>query len=95
MCVLYTSIFSSLLIFYGYLFGPFLECSVVLDTLSIHFRGSILNRHLLMKVYILFSVFCVTRHVYDPLSKTALTLGLSIPSFMLLLIWFALQIFST
>ena len=40
--------------------------SVVLDILSVHFRCRILRRHLLMKVYILFSVFCVLRHVSDP-----------------------------
>ena len=33
--------------------------SVVLGTLSVHFRCSILRRHLLMKVCILFSVLCV------------------------------------
>ena len=33
--------------------------SVVLDILSVHFRCSILCRHLLMKVCILFNVFCV------------------------------------
>ena len=40
--------------------------SVVLDILSVHFRCRILRRHLLMKVCILFSVFCVLRHVSDP-----------------------------
>ena len=40
--------------------------SIVLDTLSVHFRCKILHRHLLMKVCILFSVFCVLRHVSDP-----------------------------
>ena len=38
-------------------------CNVVLDTLSVHFRGRILRRHLLMKVCILVSVFCVLRHI--------------------------------
>ena len=37
--------------------------SVVLGTLSVHFRCRILRRHLLMKVYILFSVFWLLRHV--------------------------------
>ena len=40
--------------------------NVVLGTLSVHFRCSILRRHLLMKVCILFSVFYVVRHVSDP-----------------------------
>ena len=40
--------------------------SVVLDTLSVHFRCRILRRHLLMKVCILFSVFCVLHHVSEP-----------------------------
>ena len=52
--------------------------SVVLDTLSVHFRCKILRGYLLMKVCILFSVFCVLRHVSDPYSKTALTFELNI-----------------
>ena len=40
--------------------------SVVLGTLSVHFRCRILRRHLLMKVCIIFSVFCVLCHVSDP-----------------------------
>ena len=68
--------------------------SVVLDSLSVHFRCRILTRHLLMKVCILFSVFCVLRHVSDPKSKTALTFKLNILSLVLVLICFALQIFS-
>ena len=44
--------------------------SVVLGTLSVHFRGTyrILRRHLLMTVCILFSVFYVLRHVSNPWS---------------------------
>ena len=34
--------------------------SIVLDILSVHFRHRILRRHLLMKVCILFSMFCVS-----------------------------------
>ena len=66
--------------------------SVVLDTLSVHFRCNILRRHLL-KVCIRFSVFCVLRHVSDPWSKTALTFELNILSLVLIFICFALQIF--
>ena len=44
----------------------FIFQSVMLGTLSVHFWCSILRRHLLMKVGILFSVFCVLRHVSDP-----------------------------
>ena len=40
--------------------------SVVLVTLSDHFRCRILRRHLLINVYNLVSVFCVLRHVADP-----------------------------
>ena len=40
--------------------------SVVLDTLSDHFRCRILRRHLLIKICIRFDVFCVLRHVSDP-----------------------------
>ena len=46
-----------------------------------------------MKVCILFSVFCVLRHVSDPKSKTALTFELNILSLVLVLICFALQMF--
>ena len=67
--------------------------SVVLDILSVHFRCRILRRHLLMKVCILFSVFCVLRHVSGAQSKTALTFGLNILSLVLVLICFALHIF--
>lgn len=52
--------------------------SVVLDTLSVHFRCRILRGYLLMKVCILFSVFCVLRHVSDPCSKTAFTFEFNI-----------------
>ena len=54
--------------------------SVVLGTLSVHFRCRILRRYLLMKVCILFSNFCVLRHVSDQQSKTALTFELNIRS---------------
>ena len=40
--------------------------SVVFGTLSVHFKCSILRRHLLMKVCIFFCVFCVVRHVSAP-----------------------------
>ena len=40
--------------------------SVLFGTLSVHFKCSILRRHLLMKVCIFFSVFCVVRHVSAP-----------------------------
>ena len=46
-----------------------------------------------MKVCILFSVFCVVRHVSNPKSKTALTVELNILSLVLILICFVLQIF--
>ena len=49
--------------------------SVVLDTLSDHFVCRNLRRHLLMKVCILFSVFCVLRHVSDPQSSTVVTVA--------------------
>ena len=67
MCILSTSIFGSL--FYLRLFAG--SClvifqNVVLGTLSVHFRCRILCGHLLMKVCILFSVFCVLRRVSDP-----------------------------
>ena len=63
--VLSTSIFSSLFHFLWVVAWSFFQ-SVVLDMLSVHFRCRILRRHLLMKVCILFSVFCVLRHVSDP-----------------------------
>ena len=64
-CVSYPPPFSLLyFVFYWQLFGPF--PSVLLDTLSDHFRCKILHRHLLMKVCILFSVFCVICHVSKP-----------------------------
>ena len=66
--------------------------SVVLGILSVHSRFSILRRHLLMKVCILFSVCCVLRHVSDPWSKTALIFELNILSLVLIFVCFALQI---
>ena len=51
------------------------------------------SRHLLMKVCINFSVFCVLCHVSDPQSKTALTFEFNIFSLVLILICFALQMF--
>ena len=65
---------------------------VVLDTLHNHFRCKMLLRHLLMKVCILFSVFCVLRHISDPWTKTALRFESNILSLVLILICFALQI---
>ena len=56
-----TSIFSSLFHFLWVVFQR-----VVLDNLSVHFKCKILHRHLLVKVYIIFNVFCVLRHVSDP-----------------------------
>ena len=50
--------------FVAYLF--FSSLGVVFGTLSVHFKCSILRRHLLMKVCIFFSVFCVVRHVSAP-----------------------------
>ena len=67
--------------------------SVVLDTLSVHFRCKILCKHLLMEVCIIVSVFCVLRHVSDPQGKTPLTYEFNILNFVLILICFALQIF--
>ena len=43
-----------------------LSHSVVLYIFSDHFRSKILRRHLLMKICILFSVFCIIRHVSEP-----------------------------
>ena len=37
-----------------------------MSPLAFHFSSKVLRRHLLMKVGILFSVFCVLRHVSDP-----------------------------
>ena len=54
--------------------------SVLLDILSVHFRCKILRRHLLMKVCILFSVFCVLRDIPDPWSNMALAFELNILS---------------
>ena len=65
---------------------------VVLETLYDHFKCKILRRHLLMKVCILFTVFCVLRHVSDRLSQTALTFELNILSIVLILICFAVRI---
>ena len=69
MCVLSTSIFSSLFHF------SMCNClvifqSVVLDTLSVHFRCKILRRHLLMKVCISFGVFCVLIHRFTCILMT-------------------------
>ena len=65
MCVLSTSIVS---VFTSLTMSSCLVNfqNVVLDTLSDKFRCRILRRHLLMKVYIRVSVFCVLRHVSDP-----------------------------
>ena len=63
--------------------------SVVLWTISDHFRCRILPRYLLMNVCICFSVFCVLRHVSDPYSNTALIFGLNILNLKLSLICFA------
>ena len=52
-----------------------------------------LSDQLLMKVYILFSVFCVIRHVSEPQSNTDLTFELNILSLVLSLICFSFQIF--
>ena len=62
-CMSYPPPFSLL---YFIFIGLVIFQSVVLDILSVHFRCRILRRHLLMKVCILFSVFCVLRHVSDP-----------------------------
>ena len=59
-CMSYPPPFSLL---YFIFYGSFSRCILVL---SVHFRCSITRRHLLMKVCILFSVFCVVRHVSDP-----------------------------
>ena len=59
-CMSYPPPFSLL---YFIFYGSFSRCILVL---SVHFRCSIMRRHLLMKVCILFSVFCVVRHVSDP-----------------------------
>ena len=62
MCVLSTSIFLSSIRHFLWIvtLGHFPECGVGLSTLN---RCKILRRHLLMKVCILFSVFCVLHHV--------------------------------
>ena len=52
-----------------------------------------MRKHLLMKVCILFSVYCVLRHVSDQYSTTALIFEWNILSLVLIVIRFALQMF--